>query len=164
MALPPIVDIPPLLATLRSEPLLALRLEVRPPLDLGQTPAGGRRVGVISGGVFSGERLRGEVLDGGSDWQTIRADGAWVIDCKIMLRTHDQALIGMHYNGLRHGPAEVLARLGRGEDVNPGEYYFRITPTFETADPRYDWLNRVVAVGQGHRFRTGPVYNMFAIL
>jgi hypothetical protein len=33
-------------------------------------------IGVAPGGSFEGERLSGEVLDDGSDWQTIRNDGA----------------------------------------------------------------------------------------
>jgi hypothetical protein len=81
-----------------------------------------------------------------------------------MLETEDGALIGMRYEGLRAGPPEVLARLGRGEPVDPAEYYFRITPTFETGHPTYAWINRLVAVGQGHRPPGGPVYTVFEVL
>jgi hypothetical protein len=58
----------------------------------------------------------------------------------------------------------VLARLDRGEPVQASDYYFRISPFFETSDARYDWLNRIAAVGIGHRLRAGPVYNLFEIL
>ncbi len=57
----------------------------------------------------------------------------------------------MAYRGLRHGPPEVIAKLEGGGAVDPASYYFRIAPMFETAAPKYDWLNRILAVGVGHR-------------
>ena len=48
--------------------------------------------------------------------------------------------------------------------VDPTSYYFRINPLFETAAGQYDWINRVIAVGIGHRFADGPVYSVFEIL
>jgi hypothetical protein len=53
--------------------------------------------------------------------------------------------------GLRHGPAEVLDRLARGEHVDPSLYYFRTAMRFETSDPSADWLNRILAVARGQR-------------
>ena len=70
----------------------------------------------------------------------------------------------MTYRGLRHGPQDVLARLDRGEPVDPAEYYFRTACLFETAAERYAWANGVVAVGVGHRFPDGPVYSVFEVL
>jgi hypothetical protein len=70
----------------------------------------------------------------------------------------------MSYRGLRHGPPDVVARLEKGETVDPASYYFRINPLFETAAPNYDWINRVVAVGIGHRRADGPIYNVFEVL
>ena len=123
-----------------------------------------RRVGIITGGRFEGERLRGRALDGGSDWQIVRSDGAWTLNVRVVLETHDGALIGMTYGGLRHGPPEILAKIGRGEAVDPASYYFRINPTFETAAPAYAWLNTLIAVGTGHREASGPLYSVFEVL
>jgi Protein of unknown function (DUF3237) len=81
-----------------------------------------------------------------------------------VLKTIDGALIAMTYRGLRHGPAEVMARIDRGEVVEATSYYFRINPLFETASGKYDWLNRVLAVGIGHRRADGPVYSLFEVL
>ena len=158
--------LPPGLATLNSRPLLAMRLTVRGPTALGRGPAHDRRIGVITGGRFDSrhEGLHGEVLDGGSDWQTVLADGTWTLDVRLVLKAAGGDLIGVTYRGYRHGPPEVLARLARGEAVDPSEYYFRSTPLFETASERFGWLNRVVAVGIGHRFPDGPVYSLFEIL
>jgi len=38
---------------------------------------------------------------------------------------------------LRHGPRDVIAKIERGEVVDPESYYFRINPLFETAAKRY---------------------------
>src|SRR5213594_1767352 len=53
----------------------------------------------------------------------------------------------------------VVARIEKGEVVDPTSYYFRINTLFETANANYDWLNRVVAVGIGHRRADGPIYH-----
>ena len=57
-----------------------------------------------------------------------------------------------------------MARLAAGQPVDPAEMYFRIQPRFETADPRYLWLNRILAVGIGERLPGGPRYHVHEIL
>jgi len=64
------------LTTLRCEPLFVFQIDVKPPSVIGATPGYDRRIGEIAGGRFEGERLRGKILSGGSDWQSLRADGA----------------------------------------------------------------------------------------
>jgi hypothetical protein len=122
-----------------------------------------RRVGLISGGSFAGERLSGIVLAGSDDWQTVRADGALLIDARATLRTDDGALIGMLYAGMRHGPPAVMAALAAGEAIDPASYYFRVTATFTTSSPEHGWLNRLVAVATGDRRATGPYYRFFEV-
>jgi hypothetical protein len=141
-----------------------MRLDVRKLQVVGTTPGGVRRIGVVPGGSFEGERLSGEVLDGGSDWQTVRSDGATTLNVRLVLKTKDDALIGMTYQGLRHGPPDVMARIEKGEAVDPAAYYFRTNPLFETAAAKYDWINRVVAIGIGHRLAGGPIYSVFEVL
>ena len=157
-------DLPETLKNLRSRPLFIMRLDVRPLQIVGATPGGFRRVGVVPGGIFEGERLSGVVLEGASDWQTVRNDGVTTLNVRLVLKTNDDALIGMTYRGFRHGPAEVIARLEKGEVVDPAGYYFRINSFFETAAAKYDWLNRIVAVGIGHRRADGPIYSIFEVL
>ena len=157
-------NLPDALKTVRTRLLFVMRLDVRKLQIIGATPGSYRRIGVVPGGVFEGERLSGEVLDGGSDWQAVRADGATTLDVRLVLKTKDDALIGMTYRGLRHGPADVIERIERGEVVDPTSYYFRINPLFETAASQYDWINRVIAVGVGHRRADGPVYSVFEVL
>ena len=161
----PITDsLPPALRELRTRALLAIRLDVRGPMPVIAIPGAGRRIGVVTGGSFDGERLSGTVMDGGSDWQTLKADGSVALDVRLILKTSDDAIVAMTYRGVRHGAPEVIARVDRGEVVDPSEIYFRSIVQFETAAPRYDWLNHLVAVGIGQRRADGPVYSVFEVL
>ena len=120
--------------------------------DRTWTPLGRRRIATVAGGEFHGERLRGIVVGAPvGDWLLQRRDGVTVLDVRLLLRTEDGEHIYMSYRGLRHGPPEVMARLAAGETVDPGSYYFRIAPVFETAATNYAWLNRIIAVGTGRR-------------
>ena len=156
--------VPPALLEMRTRPLFTLRLTVGEVLAVGQTPTANRHVGLVTGGRFEGERLSGDVLGGGSDWQALRPDGSTTLDVRLHLKTDDGALILVRYRGLRHGPAAVMQRLASGEPVDPSDYYFRINPMFETASETYGWLNRILAIGTGHRFSDGPIYNLFEVL
>jgi len=148
---------------LKSEFLFTLTGTVATALDIGHTPSGKRRIYPISGGDFEGPRLKGKVLEGGSDAMLVRADGVAQPDVRSILKTDDGQLIFMRYGGMRHGPAEVMERLALGENVEPTEYYFRITPLFETGSPKYEWLNKIVAVGIGNRLANGPIYYVYEI-
>ena len=152
------------MAEIRTAPLFTLSLQVAGMQAIGATPSGERRVGLVAGGSFQGERLRGTVLPGGADWIMVRADGSTTLDVRIVLQTDDGATIGMTYRGMRHGPAAVMERMNRGENVDPSEYYFRTAVAFETAAPKYDWLNRIIAIGTGRRPPEGPVYEVFEVL
>ena len=152
------------MAEIRTTHLLTLKLAVSGMQPIGATPSGDRRVGLVAGGTFEGARLRGTVMPGGADWLMVRADGATTLDVRIVLQTDDGAAISTTYRGMRHGPAAVMERVNKGEPVDPSEYYFRTAVAFETAAPKYDWLNRLVAIGTGHRPPEGPVYDVFEVL
>ena len=157
-------DLHEVLKSVRTRPLFVMHLNVRKLQIVGATPGAFQRVGVVYGGSFEGERLSGQVLDGGSDWQTVRRDGATTLNVRLILKTSDDALISMTYRGIRHGPPNIIERIEKGEVVDPATHYFRIAPLFETAAPKYDWINRVLAVGIGHRRADGPVYSVFEVL
>jgi hypothetical protein len=164
MSVPRGEEMPDVLGTVRTRPLFQLREQVPPLYVVGQTPNAFRRIGVIQGGSFEGERLSGQVVSGGNDWQDVRTDNCTKLDVRLLLRTTDAALIVMTYQVLRHGPPAAMAALDRGETVDPASYYFRLSGLFETAAPRYDWLNRVMAIGIGDRHPDGPVYRIFEVL
>jgi hypothetical protein len=156
--------LPEVLKSVRARPLFVMRLDVRPLIVVGPTPGGYRRIGIVPGGRFEGERLSGDVLDGGSDWQAVRGDGSIALDCRLILKTDDGELITMNYRGIRHGPVDVMQRMGKGEVVDADSYYFRTNPLFETSSTKYDWINRIIAIGVGHRRADGPIYSVFEIL
>jgi len=152
------------LPDIRTRRLFVATLAVDPILVVGGPSGVGRRIGNAPGGHFIGDRLRGTILPGGSDWQTERGDGTLLLDVRLLLRTDDDALIAMTYTGMRYGPAEAMARLARGELVDPSDYYFRTFASFTTSAPAYEWLNRVQAIGVGHRLPEGPIYDMHELL
>lgn len=148
------------------EPRLTLvyRLEAAldPPLDLGQVAAGHRRIVALTGGTFAGPDIRGVLLPGASaDWQIALADGTALGDIRYTLRTDDGDLLYVRSRSVRHGSAEVLARLGRGEDVDPSEYVFRAATEIETAARGLDWLNKGVFITVGGRRSTEVVYETY---
>lgn len=155
---------PDAMLPLATRPLTRLTAELQPAFQFGRTPVGERKTVYVSGGFFEGERLSGRILPGGGDWAYTRPDAVLMLDVRLTLETHDGALIDLRYTGMRHGPAEVLAALARGEPVDPAAIYFRIQPRFETADPRYAWLNRILAVGVGERLPAGPRYSIHEVL
>ncbi len=164
MSTPPFRDLPAPLTRVQTRPLFVMHLDVKPIVVVGETPGPFRRVGVVPSGTFTGERVSGNVLDGGSDWQTVRGDGSIMLDVRLLLQTDDGTNITMSYRGIRHGATEVIQRLEKGEEVDPASYYFRINPMFEAPAGKYEWLNHVITVGVGHRFTYGPVYSVFEIL
>ena len=166
VATPMLDSLPSALHEIPLRHLFAMRLESGAPIIVGQTPGLFRRVGFITGGTFESriDGLHGTIVPGGNDWQSVRPDGATTLHVRIILETAGGDRIAMTYPGIRHGRPEVLSRLDLGDVVEPSEYYFRITPIFETASERFSWLNRIVALGTGYRLPGGPVYNVFEAL
>jgi hypothetical protein len=149
---------------MNSTLLMTLEVAVAPPQKIGAVPHGTRATAPISSGHFEGPRLRGRVLPGGGDWTLLRSDGVLELDLRVTLETDDGALIHLASFGLRHGPPEVLAALSRGVPVDPSSYYFRTTPRFETGQPKYAFLNRLLAIASGDRRAAGPIYTVYEIL
>src|SRR5881394_2010959 len=128
-----------------SRLLMVLHVFVAPPQKLGAVPHGTRIIAPIAGGTFEGPRLRGKVLPGGGDWTLLRSDGIVELDLRVTLETDDGALIYMTFEGIR-------------DDGAPGAPYFRTVPRFETAEPKYSFLNRLLAVGTAEIRADGPVH------
>jgi hypothetical protein len=150
------------------EPRLTMifRLEatVGRPFDLGDTAQGHRRIVPLTGGTFTGPELNGTLLPGASaDWQTVLPDGTALGDIRYTLQTDSGELLYVQSRGVRHGSAEVLARLGRGEEVDPSEYTFRTATQIDTAAPNLDWLNKGIFIGVGGRQTSGVVYETYLV-
>jgi hypothetical protein len=147
----------------RLEPAFSARVAVAAPRSLGRVAGGERRIVDITGGEVSGPRLAGRILPGGADWQIVRDDGTAVLEARYTIEAADGALVYVRNFGYRHGPREVLARIARGEVVDPALYYFRTTPAFETAAPQYEWLNRTVAVCSAMRTADRVIIDFYAV-
>lgn len=131
--------------------VMELQVHVDPAVEIGAVGHGRRRIVPIRGGTFEGPRLRGEVLDGGADWQIVREDGLAELDTRYTLRTDGGELIYIRNAGMRHAAPQVAAKLLAGEAVDPTLVYFRTVPVFETAAPALAWLTRAIFVGDGER-------------
>jgi hypothetical protein len=147
----------------RFEYLFQAHVAVAAPRELGVTPLGRRRIIDITGGSVEGPLLSGTILPGGADWQVVRPDGTAVLEARYTIQTRDDALIYVTNFGYRHGPPDVLARIAAGESVDPALYYFRAAPLFETAAPRYAWLNTVLAMTSGMREKSTVVLDFYAV-
>ena len=129
-------------------PLMVLRLATSATQEIGSAPQGTLTIVPVVGGSFEGDRLRGKVLAGGGDWVNARSDGTFTLDLRVTLETDDGSLIHMTFSGLR-------------DDAN---HYFRTVPRFETAAPKYAFLNRLLAVGIGEIRSDGPVHVIEEVL
>lgn len=146
------------------EPIFRIHCKLANILDLGPAPFGHRRVVNILGGPVTGARLSGRVLPGGADWQILAADGSADIHARYTIESDAGALIQVDSKGVRHGPPDVLARLARGEDVDPSRYYFRTVMRFETAHPSVDWMNRILALARGAREKNAVKLDVYEVL
>ena len=128
-----------------------LKVKLNPALIVGETPHGTRRIIPIIGGTVEGPKIKGEVLNGGADWQILRADGVTELEAHYQFRTDDGTLIYVKNTGIRAATPEIAARLAKGEKVDASEYYFRATPKFEAPKGKYDWINNSLFVCTGER-------------
>ena len=134
------------------------------PLDIGDVSPGHRRIVPLTSGRFTGPELNGKLLPGVSaDWQIVLRDGTALGDIRYTLQTDDGALLYVQSRGVRHGSAEVLERLARGDEVDATEYTFRTATQIETASRDLDWLNRGVFVSVGGRQPGGVIYETYLV-
>jgi hypothetical protein len=134
------------------------------PLELGDTAQGHRRIVPLTAGSFTGPVISGTLLAGVSaDWQVVLPDGTALGDVRYVLQTDRGDLLYVQSRGIRHGTAEVLARLGRGEDVDASEYTFRTATQIETAAPDLDWLNKGVFISVAGRQAARVIYETYLV-
>lgn len=127
------------------------RVEVAPPIELGETGSGRRRFIAITGGRISGPMLNGEVLPGGGDWQTILPGGVASLEARYFLKAADGTVVEVENLGVRVASPEVTDQLARGLEVDPTSYYFRTTPRFTVRAGPHDWMQRSTFVARGIR-------------
>ena len=149
---------------LSKDPIIRIEADLEEPQLFGKTPYGERRVINIVGGAVSGPRVSGKILPGGADWQIIRSDGVADIFAKYTFQIDGGGFVLVTSAGLRHGPPEVIAKLAKGETVDPSLYYFRTCVRFETADTKAEWLNRVLTIAVGAREKMKVKLDLYEVL
>lgn len=111
-------------------------------------PSGTRVIVNAPVGTFDGERLKGTTRGPSGDWVTLRANGALALDVRLLLETHDGAVILMSYGGIGLEGGKKL----------------RTAPRFETGDERYAWLNDIQAIATGVSGDGKVTYEVYEVL
>jgi hypothetical protein len=120
------------------------------------TPNGRRAYVPAVSGVIEGPRLQGKVVPhSGADYA-----GNGRLNAHYMLQASDGAYIYINNTGYLY-PIDGKP-LDRNDPSWGGdrEFYFRITPVFDTPVGPHDWLTRTVIVGTGQR-HANPDYTIF---
>jgi len=135
----PIADV----AAPTTELALELYVAIAPRVEVGESDDGVRQFIPITGGRFSGDGIRGEVMPGGADWQLRRRDGVVEVNALYSIRTDDGAVIVVDNRGIIVPPPPAAA----GGAAAPAAGYVRTSPRFHAPQGKYDWLNKTVFVG-----------------
>ncbi|MGD9764148.1 MAG: DUF3237 domain-containing protein [Candidatus Binatia bacterium] len=146
---------------MKCELLLTYRAQLKPGVEVGMGPIGNRMFFEITGGTFEGPRLRGKILTGGGDWLILDSAGVARLDVRGVFETHDGAHIYVQYPGIIVFDEKTQAALAGGPATQYGDTHWVTQPRFETGDPRYAWLNNVMAVGEGHAVPNAVEYRVF---
>jgi Protein of unknown function (DUF3237) len=143
---------------------VAAYVDWRHVIHLGETPHGIRQIIYINGGTFEGPKVKGVVLPGGGDWFVRRADQMVELDVRCVLRTDDNHLIYCCLKGINEMTAEGAIKAITGQSIDSSKYYARVSVAIETGSKKYEWLNRIVAVGVGNLTPAGVEYRIYTVL
>jgi hypothetical protein len=141
-----------------------LSVQVDKPQEVGATVHGQRRVIPILGGEVHGNGWTARVLRGGADFQMIVNQSLAELDARYVLETDAGDLIFVQNRAVRTASPEVMARLIRGEKVDPQLVYFRCTPQFETASKSLSWISEKLFIGTGARHPDKVVMRFFEVM
>ena len=136
------------------EHLYYIEAECSTPMLAGNIDEGSFIIVPITGGRFEGKRLKGTVLNLGSDWNVAKI-GARLrshIRTRYALQTDDGAIISLFTDGRTYGGMSTMMKMMVTRKADPEKLYFRQHLYFYTGDPGYTWLNHVVAfavIGMG---------------
>lgn len=141
-----------------------LSVQVAAPMEVGHTVHGLRRVIPILGGTVQGQNWTARVLPGGADFQLIVNSRMAELDARYVLETDGGDLIYVTNRAVRTASPEVMAKLVRGEVVDPKDVYFRCSPSFETASKALGWISERFFIGTGARHPDKVVMRFFEVI
>lgn len=120
----------------KTEFVLEARVRIGTMISVGESKRGLRRVIPITGGTFSGPKIKGDVLPGGDDWQLVRPDGDTELYARYLLKTHDGHVIQVINRALIH------------VDASAKSFYCKSIPEMEAPlKSPYDFLNHALFLG-----------------
>jgi hypothetical protein len=140
-----------------------LSVQVDKPQEVGKTHHGVRRVIPILGGTVEAQGWRGRVLSGGADFQLLLGPSMAELDARYVIETDAGDMIFVTNRAVRTASPEVMAKIIRGEPVEPSTVYFRCSPSFETASPALSWIAERLFVGTGARHPDKVVMRFFEV-
>lgn len=142
-----------------------LAVNIAPPVEVGQTPAGLRRMIPITGGTVTGPRLNGKVMAGGADFQLILGGGTQAhLDARYVMELDDGSRVFVQNTALRVASLENSQRIMNGQPVNTDEIYFRCQPKLEATTPQWAWLSESQFIGSGRRTPDGVYLSFYRVL
>ncbi len=148
---------------MKLEALMTYRVNLKDPVAVGPGPKGTRMIFDVVDGTFEGPRLKGRFVQSGADWLLLDGDGVGRLDVRGTMETDDGAFIYMEYYGVIVMNDKVMAALSGDTNTGYGDTEFFTQPRFETGDPRYAWINRVVAIAEGRALAGAVEYRVFEV-
>lgn len=140
-----------------------LSVQVDKPQEVGKTHHGVRRVIPILGGSVQGQGWQGRVLSGGADFQLLLGPSMAELDARYVIESEGGDLIFVTNRAVRTASPDVMAKIVRGEPVDPSTVYFRCSPSFETASPALSWITERFFIGTGARHPDQVVMRFFEV-
>lgn len=141
-----------------------LSVQVGSPIEVGAVGHGTRRVIPILGGTCTARDWTAKVMPGGADFQLIVNERMARLEARYVLETDAGDRIYVHNDAVRTAAPEVMARLVRGEPLDPAAVYFRCAPRFEASAPSLAWMMERVFLGTGLRRPNDVVMRFFEVM
>lgn len=139
-----------ILQSLKSTFLYTIEIDVDSVLDIGRTSLGSRKIFNALGGNFKGPKLNGKVLASGGDFALQLDSSTLKLEVRLVLQTDDGELIYNTYTGYIYNHLD-------------GTTYWKVSFLYETASPKYEWLNHCIAIGLGRGVPGKAIYDVYAI-
>jgi hypothetical protein len=145
--------------SIETEYLGTMELQLDAPQVVGPV-----RIVNVPGGTLKGPKISGTIVAPSGDWVNIMPDGTLRLDVRASIKTDDGEFILIAYNGLIAPNKDATDRYNNGEVITSNDEFFLTVPRFTTASKKYDWLNKVQAVGKMVAFQKGKLkYDLFLV-
>ena len=146
---------------MKLEYLMTYKADLKPPQEIGKAQFGTRAIYDVTGGTLEGPRLKGKILPSGGDWILVDDRGVGRLDVRATFECDDGALIYVQYYGI----VVIDPESGAAEsETQFGDTYFMTKPRFETSAEDYQWLNDIVAVGEGRMLPNAVEYKVYQLV